>query len=265
MKTITLNNGNTYTQQDNGYCFATIDGKKVRCSAASFKMAYDQFVLEENERQNAANEFTNIDPITAEDIERDARALEEYLQESDEDQTTEGVKRIRLDEAMKKLGYYPIESEWGDIRYSTCDGMSKVMAWNTVDEGLAWTSAMLDTTVVEPEAPKAPKAKRTRKPKDIAYEGHGKTLTAKQVDFILHLSDSCFWENGLESALWTDILCDEIEGQFAGKPMTVGAMISTLCEKGLAERAKDKINNRTATYMVLTELGKVIAAELGLN
>lgn len=116
--------------------------------------------------------------------------------------------------------------------------------------------------------------KATRKPrrsKDIAYEGHGVTLTAKQVDFIHHLSDSCFWEHGLESALWTDILCDEIGGQFAGKPMTVGAMISTLCEKDLAERAKDSITDmstgrtRKATYMVLTDLGKEIAKELGLE
>ena len=113
--------------------------------------------------------------------------------------------------------------------------------------------------------------RKPRKSKDIAYEGHGKTLTAKQVDFILHLSDTCFWEHGLESAPWIDVLCDEIGGQFAGKPMTVGAMVSTLCEKGLAERATDSLTDmvtgrsRKATYFALTELGKEIAAELGLK
>lgn len=111
----------------------------------------------------------------------------------------------------------------------------------------------------------APKKKRIRKSKDIAYEGHEVTLTAKQVDFIRHLPDTCFWERGLDSALWTDVLADEIGGQFAGKPMTTGAMISTICEKGLANRATDRVNGRKATFMVLTELGKKVAAELGLN
>lgn len=111
----------------------------------------------------------------------------------------------------------------------------------------------------------APKKKRTRKSKDIAYEGHEVTLTAKQVDFIRHLSDTSFWERGLDSALWTDVLADEIGGQFAGKPMTTGAMISTICEKGLASRGTDRVNGRKATFMVLTELGKKVAAELGLN
>lgn len=111
----------------------------------------------------------------------------------------------------------------------------------------------------------APKKKRTRKSKDIAYDGNGITLTAKQVDFIRHLPDTNFWENGLDSVLWTDVLADEIGGQFAGKPMTTGAMISTLCEKGLGVRTKEKVNNRTATSFELTGLGKAIAAELGLN
>lgn len=114
----------------------------------------------------------------------------------------------------------------------------------------------------------APKKKRTRKSKDVAFavtvDGVEITLTAKQVDFIRHLPDTCFWEHGLDSAAWTDVLADEIGGQFAGKPMTTGAMISTLCEKGLAVRGTDRVNGRKATFMELTGLGKVIAAELGL-
>lgn len=115
----------------------------------------------------------------------------------------------------------------------------------------------------------APKKKSTRKSKDIAFavtvDGVETTLTAKQVDFIRHLPDTCFWENGLDSVLWTDVLADEIGGQFAGNPMTTGAMISTLCEKGLGVRAKERVNKRNCTSFRLTGLGKVIAAELGLN
>lgn len=114
----------------------------------------------------------------------------------------------------------------------------------------------------------APKKKRIRKSKDIAFavtvDGVETTLTAKQVDFIRHLPDTCFWENGLDSAVWTDVLADEIGGQFAGKPMTTGAMISTLCEKGLGVRAKERVNKRNCISFRLTGLGKVIAAELGL-
>ena len=197
MKTFTLNNGNTYTQQDNGYCFATIDGKKTRCSTASFKMAYDQFVKEENERQNATNEFTNINAL---------------IEEAEESIKTEEAKEI-----------------------------AKEMA---------------------------PKAKKTRKSKNVFHTSiavPGLTLTEKQVSFILHLPDTNFWENGLDSCIWVDILCDEIGGQFAGKPTTVGAMISTLCEKGLGTRGKDRVNGRKCTSFALTELGKKVAAEVGLQ
>lgn len=89
-------------------------------------------------------------------------------------------------------------------------------------------------------------------------------LTAKQVDFMKHLPDTCFWENGVDSEIWTDCLCDDIGGQFAAKPMTVGAMISTLCEKGLGVRTKQKRENRKCTSFRLTDLGQRIAIELGL-
>lgn len=127
----------------------------------------------------------------------------------------------------------------------------------------------------QPKTEAKEKAKKTRKSKDIAHEHKDGevtiTLTAKQVDFVLHLSDSCFWERGLDSVLWCDVLCDEIGGQFEGKPMTIGAMVSTLCEKGLAIRTKDRLTDATtgksrkSTTFQLTEKGKEIAKELGLK
>lgn len=91
------------------------------------------------------------------------------------------------------------------------------------------------------------------------------TLTEKQVDFMRHLSDTCFWEDGVESVIWIDCLCDDIKGQFAGKPMTVGAMISTLCEKDLGLRTTCRRENRKCVSFELTELGQLVAKELGLN
>lgn len=195
MKTFTLNDGNTYIQQDNGYCFAIIGGKKIRCSAASFEMAHDQFIKEENERQNAVNEFTNIEP-----------------------KTEQPTKKTR------KLG-------------ERIHGVT-------------------------------PKAKKTRKAKDAQefnVSGTQVLLTTKQVDFLRHLPDTCFWESGLDSTIWVDCLCDDIQGQFAGKPMTVGAMVSTLCEKGLGVRATERREKRKCTSFALTELGKQVAAMLGVH
>lgn len=122
-----------------------------------------------------------------------------------------------------------------------------------------------------------PKTKKIRKNKDAALtvwvkgsdlvgenKGEILQLTAKQVDFIRHLPDTDFWDNGVESSVWVDVLCDDIGGQFAGKPMTVGAMISTLCEKNIGARTKERREGRKCTGFSLTELGKKIATKLGL-
>lgn len=112
--------------------------------------------------------------------------------------------------------------------------------------------------------------KKTRRSKDVAFEycPNGTdtiTLTAKQVEFMAEMTKTSFWENGLESALWCDVLADEIGGQFAGKPMTVGAMISTLREKSLINVGKDDSRKGHPKFMVLTDMGKQVATELGLE
>lgn len=114
-------------------------------------------------------------------------------------------------------------------------------------------------------APAKKTTKKARKSKDIAYTGNGITLTAKQVDFIHHIPDTCFYEQGLESTPWCDALADEIGGQFAGKPMTVGAMISTLREKGIIVVGVEKMNGKKAKYFAFTDMGKQVAKELGLH
>lgn len=119
------------------------------------------------------------------------------------------------------------------------------------------------------EEKKAKKAAKPRRSKDVAFEmdlliGHI-TLTAKQVDFIKHLPDTNFWENGLDSEIWCDCLADEIGGQFAGKPMTVGAMISTLREKKLITMGRDTTRQGKPKFMALTDAGKAVAGKLGLE
>lgn len=110
---------------------------------------------------------------------------------------------------------------------------------------------------------KPAKAKKPRRSKDIAHESHGITLTAKQVKFIQMVSNDDFYENGLDSTLWIDCLCDTVAGEF--NPMAVGAMVSTLREKGLVFVDVDRINGKKCKYLGFTSLGKEIAKELGLN
>lgn len=173
---------------------------------------------------------------------------------------------------------YTIKSVWdGDCTsYHLYKGDEKIaadweyeplrkMAWEAAGEA---TEKAEDKKTGETPAKKDNAKKATKKPrksKDIAYEGHGKTLTAKQVDFIKHIPDTCFYEAGLESTPWCDVLAEEIGGQFANKPMTVGAMISTLREKDLIYVGTEKVNGRKAKYFGFTEIGKAVAKELGLN
>lgn len=231
-------NGATYTRKANGYCYVSYEysesGKIHRIGKAEFESKYAQF------------------------------QMESAIEATEESQTTEETKQIAKEFAPDKLEPAVI-NEYGcvDCRNCPVDGCvhRDCMRRNPTSVGGLGECPRLKVKKQE----SSPKKKSARRSKDIAYDGNGITLTAKQVDFIRHLPDTNFWEDGLDSALWTDVLADEIGGQFAGKPMTTGAMISTICEKGLANRATDRVNGRKATFMVLTELGKKVAAELGLN
>ena len=181
---------------------------------------------------------------------------------------------VRQDPTGTDLQNPATMDEWGGVDCSKCNVQNCVhrncMRRNPRNVGglgecprLNVKPIIIDEGVDHTEK-KTKKASKPRRSKDISYEGNGVTLTAKQVDFMSHLSDTDFWEHGLDSIIWVDILCDQIEGQFAGKPMTVGAMVSTLCEKGLGFRTKQKVNGHKATSFELTEMGKKIAGELGL-
>lgn len=125
----------------------------------------------------------------------------------------------------------------------------------------------LKDAVIKGETKKTKKSNRSKK--NAAFKKQfGEveiTLTEKQVDFFHHMQDTCFWEQGLDSTPWIDILCDEIGGQFENKPMTVGAMVSTLREKDLLIVGVQRINGRKAKYFALTDLGKKVITELGLK
>lgn len=112
------------------------------------------------------------------------------------------------------------------------------------------------------EAEKAMKKaeKKPRRSKDIAFEGCGVTLTTKQVEFLGELPKSEIWD-GYKNGIWCDCIADGIEWN----PMSVGAMISTLREKGLVEVNVQKINGKKCKEMLFTALGLDVIKKMGLK
>ena len=161
-----------------------------------------------------------------------------------------------------RVGYYYKKENGKQVRIGKAEWDA---AWEASGEAEK-AAREAEATKSDKEAEKKfNKEKKPRRSKDVAHESNGVTLTEKQVDFIKHVPDTCFYEHGLESTMWVDVLADEIGGQFAGKPMTVGAMISTLREKEVIYVAVDKVNGKKAKFFGFTQLGQKIAAELGLN
>lgn len=117
-----------------------------------------------------------------------------------------------------------------------------------------------------PKKKSAPRAKKVQVGGvEFTEDGVSVIITPKQVEFIRLLPGTQFWENGVDSTLWIDCLCDDLEGKM--DPMTIGAMVSTLREKGLLLVGKDKRNHkeRKAAFFEFSEFGKKVAAKvLGL-
>lgn len=224
-----------------------------------------------NIRQNEANLFTNISEADVETEMRGEETMESkitYTEKNGRYYKTEDGKTTRISKAEYE------KAKEAERWQAEADAEKKAREEKEAADAKATEDAInkkaekAEKKEAKKDQPKAEKKERKpRKSKDIAFEDEEQavTLTAKQVDFVLHLSDSDFWKQGLDSVLWCDVLCDEIGGQFAGKPMTIGAMISTLCEKGLAIRTKEKREKRTGTTFVLTIKGKLIASKVGLK
>lgn len=86
-------------------------------------------------------------------------------------------------------------------------------------------------------------------------------LTDRQVEFIKHLPDSGDWTGDLDAALWVDVLCGDIKGPFENKPMSVGAMVSTLREKGVLTVGVGACKGKPK-YINLTDAGKTVVSSI---
>lgn len=227
-------NGVIYLQTESGYCFIAEREHEhngyvklnKRISKDAYNEAFEQYMEEQR---------LNIEAEMGDD---------EWEQEAD----TELAHRKEIEAEF--------DAERAEQDHKAEDEVNK--KWYTSH------TKLVKEEKVEKTKKTSSKPSKPRRSKDVAYEGHDITLTAKQVSFIRHLPDTSFWQDGLDSCVWVDCLCDDITGEFAEKPMTVGAMISTLCEKGLGERTRQRVDGRKCTSFNLTTLGKKVASDLGL-
>lgn len=224
--TIELNNV-TYTQTRPNYYYKKQDGKQVRISKAEWEQAFEEYTQQAQDTADTDTEW----------MQEYGPELEEAWAEVDEQWDAE--KEI---EERKE-----IQAKADKVAEDAMNGM------------------VIPKSALEANKKYIKKQSKSRKSKDVALEVDGVTLTAKQVDFLREMSKTSFYENSTESALWCDTLVDEIGGQFAEKPMTVGAIISTLKEKNLITTGVERVNGKKARFFTFTDLGKVVLTELGLN
>lgn len=171
---------------------------------------------------------------------------------------TIGTQKVRIGEA-----------EWNEAfdAYTSNIEPPAVDEWEA--EADAEKKAREDKVEADAKQAEEAVAKKTKKKskKNVAFTFEDAdgivTLTEKQVKFIKLLPNDDFYENGLDSALWIDVLCDTLAGEF--NPMALGAMVSTLREKYLISVGVQKVNGKKCKYFAFTELGKRVASELGLN
>lgn len=99
----------------------------------------------------------------------------------------------------------------------------------------------------------------------VVVDGQEIGLTEKHVTFLKGLPKCSYWDHGLDSSVWVFALTDT-----SMTPMTVGAMVSTLREKGLLRVMLGEVedmNGRTRhkKYIELTDTGKKVAEALGVE
>lgn len=266
MTTFTTLSGNTFTTNEQGNYFYMTDtnGKKIHIKKSEFEAAQRENEIERQMEANKAQEELDEEPCRIEsDVNKPAVLNEFGCVDCSECNVKHCVHRDcmrrnpRSEGGLAECPRLKVKAEEEEAKDPEIEQIEAEIP------GIEDAEAELERNVRNEK--KAKKAAKPRRSKDIAYEGHGITLTAKQVDFINHLPDTQFWEMGIHSVVWVDVLCDDIGGQFTDKPMTVGAMVSTLCEKKLGFRTRDTSRVGKPIAFSLTDLGKEVAKELGLN
>lgn len=120
------------------------------------------------------------------------------------------------------------------------------------------------TRVTRKESPqykRAPRSKLQPGGFEDVFEGKRIVLTPKQVEFVERLEEYENWDNDnhgkwLYGDLYAECLSDTMS------PMSVGAMITTLREKGVIRTERDHVDGRRVCKFQLTELGMLVYSNL---
>lgn len=114
-----------------------------------------------------------------------------------------------------------------------------------------------ETRKAPPQYKRAPRAKLQPGGFEDTFEGKRVLLTPKQTEFMERLEEHENWESGnhgkwLYGDLYAECLSDTMS------PMSVGAMITTLREKGVIRTEYTRVDGRRVCKFQLTELGMLV-------
>lgn len=210
-----------------------------------------------NKSQKAKDELTKIWNETVEEIKKEDKDMKENKRAQGAvevmDFELNGVRYTNT-----RPNYYYKKEDGKQIRIGKAEWD---VAWEQSGEAeRAAREAEAAKSDKEAEKKMNKKSAKPRRSKDIAWEGCGVTLTAKQVNFLKELPNADIFD-GYENGVW----CDDIASGLGWNPMTIGAMISTLREKKLAGVDVQKVNGRKCKALIFTDLGMSVIAEMGLN
>lgn len=175
------------------------------------------------------------------------------------------AEEIKMLDKNKELARELMEQYYPEQEAKIKDAAERAKAEAAVGAPLTdeeWNAAKSASAQPVTKTPKTPKAPKAPKPAADPYR-----LTDKQLFFLDNMRYDCFYEHGMESALWVDVLVDTFSDMAGGgmNPMTCGAMVSTLRERGILSVGYDKREKKTVKFITLTELGKEVMKYHGLD
>lgn len=119
------------------------------------------------------------------------------------------------------------------------------------------SSLARETRKAPPQYKRAPRAKLQPGGFEDVFEGKRVLLTPKQTEFMERLEENETWERGdLSKWLYGDHYAECLSDTMS--PMAVGAMITTLREKGVIRAEYTRVDGRRVCKFQLTELGMLV-------
>lgn len=222
-------------------------------------IATKKLIADEEAKARAMTDAELKEAVKSDDIveigavSTDELIAENAKYEAEQAAAAKADKKALTKALMQK--HYPaqekaIEAEYGEANPKIAD--------LTQDEAIA---LLMGGDSAEALAIKPAKSKTVRKPK---ARKSPLDLTEKQVFFLDNMRKDDFYEHGLDSILWIDILTDTLSS-LGMNPMTTGAMVSTLREKGIISVGETQREKKHLKVFNLTELGKEAMVKYGLD